>query len=468
MKTLMIDLGHGGTDSGAVSQGYFEKDIVLLIGRRVKELLKDYKPDMTRTTDKTLSNTTRINLIKNRYKYCISIHVNSGGGNGVEAIHSIKSNKGKELATKLVNNISKETGLPLRKTPVYSRTLSNGNDYYFMNRETGNTITVIVECFFIDSEDISLMNIESIARGISKGFIDFISKEIEPKGEVKLLTYNRPLVRGTKGKDVRELQEALVRLGYDPKGIDGHFGNGCDKAVREFQRKNGLSVDGSVGPATVNKINELLLGKPIQKKSKYYKLGDTHIIETTPDNISIEFLNNNLRNAGKYGINGTFYDTPRPHLRDSCWAIAIMNGKPIGGNSMFNSYNHSIKRGTLIYYQDGTIGQRKVNSINEFPKPHVWAIGGYTIVPYMDFKGEKMGSGINYKTAHTYIGYKGNKIYLIVKPNHMIHEITHITSTLNLDGCILLDGGGSSQLRHPDGSFHQSRRVNNAIILKEV
>lgn len=60
----------------------------------------------------------------------------------------------------------------------------------------------------------------------------------------------------TRGQYVTELQKLLVKKGYDPKGIDGVFGPGCDKAVRGFQKENTdiygkqLVVDGCVGQKT--------------------------------------------------------------------------------------------------------------------------------------------------------------------------------------------------------------------------
>ena len=58
------------------------------------------------------------------------------------------------------------------------------------------------------------------------------------------------LKKGSKGEYVYTLQRILVSKGYDPKGIDGIFGPGCDKAVRQFQKDNKLVVDGCVGPIT--------------------------------------------------------------------------------------------------------------------------------------------------------------------------------------------------------------------------
>ena len=59
---------------------------------------------------------------------------------------------------------------------------------------------------------------------------------------------------------VKDVQLALSRLGHDPNGIDGKYGPGTFKAVQEFQKANGLTVDGQVGPNTIKKMIEKLGG----------------------------------------------------------------------------------------------------------------------------------------------------------------------------------------------------------------
>lgn len=61
------------------------------------------------------------------------------------------------------------------------------------------------------------------------------------------------LKKGSKGSDVVKLQEALVKLGFNVVP-DGDFGNNTDKAVKEYQKNNGLVSDGIVGPDTYNEI----------------------------------------------------------------------------------------------------------------------------------------------------------------------------------------------------------------------
>ena len=55
---------------------------------------------------------------------------------------------------------------------------------------------------------------------------------------------------------VKALQQELEAQGYDPNGIDGTFGPGCEAAVKAFQKDKGLSVDGSVGLKTLHELQK--------------------------------------------------------------------------------------------------------------------------------------------------------------------------------------------------------------------
>lgn len=55
---------------------------------------------------------------------------------------------------------------------------------------------------------------------------------------------------GSSGEAVLELQKTLKSKGFDPGGLDGIFGPLTEKAVRSFQARMGIAVDGRVGPET--------------------------------------------------------------------------------------------------------------------------------------------------------------------------------------------------------------------------
>ena len=57
--------------------------------------------------------------------------------------------------------------------------------------------------------------------------------------------------QGATGEQVRVIQEKLKRWGYYDGAVDGIFGSATAKAVRYFQRTNGLAADGIVGKKTL-------------------------------------------------------------------------------------------------------------------------------------------------------------------------------------------------------------------------
>lgn len=57
--------------------------------------------------------------------------------------------------------------------------------------------------------------------------------------------------RGSSGETVRHIQEKLLDWGYYSGEVDGVFGSKTEEAVEYFQKKNGLAVDGKVGPETL-------------------------------------------------------------------------------------------------------------------------------------------------------------------------------------------------------------------------
>ena len=65
-----------------------------------------------------------------------------------------------------------------------------------------------------------------------------------------LMKAEAALKRGSKGDDVIAVQKRLKQWGYYSGAVDGIFGYATERAVRWFQEKNGLSVDGVVGEKT--------------------------------------------------------------------------------------------------------------------------------------------------------------------------------------------------------------------------
>lgn len=66
--------------------------------------------------------------------------------------------------------------------------------------------------------------------------------------------FTRTLYWGSSGNDVRTVQQKLSNWGYYKGAVDGQFGAATSEAVRKFQQKNGLRVDGLIGPATAKAL----------------------------------------------------------------------------------------------------------------------------------------------------------------------------------------------------------------------
>jgi len=60
--------------------------------------------------------------------------------------------------------------------------------------------------------------------------------------------------QGSTGETVRTIQTKLKRWGYYTGAVDGIFGSQTTAAVKYFQRTNGLTADGIVGPATLKAL----------------------------------------------------------------------------------------------------------------------------------------------------------------------------------------------------------------------
>lgn len=60
--------------------------------------------------------------------------------------------------------------------------------------------------------------------------------------------------QGSSGQTVKTIQTKLKNWGYYNGSVDGIYGSQTAEAVKYFQRSNGLTADGVVGPATLAKL----------------------------------------------------------------------------------------------------------------------------------------------------------------------------------------------------------------------
>ena len=196
VRKVIIDPGHGGTDSGATGNNLLEKDYNLLISKYMYDRFKELgiPVAITRDSDTTLSPTDRVNTILNKFGnssdvILISNHVNSGGGEGAEVIYALRNKD--TLAKNILNNIG-ATGQETRK--YYQRRLPSdtSKDYYFIHRNTGNLEPLIVEYGFIDNtKDVEFLkeNYKELAEAVISAVANYIGVPYTPPEGITTNTY---------------------------------------------------------------------------------------------------------------------------------------------------------------------------------------------------------------------------------------------------------------------------------------
>ena len=196
VRKVIIDPGHGGTDSGATGNNLLEKDYNLLISKYMYDRFKELGVPVaiTRDSDTTLSPTDRVNTILNKFGnssdvILISNHVNSGGGEGAEVIYALRNRD--TLAKRILENIG-AAGQETRK--YYQRRLPSdtSKDYYFIHRNTGNLEPLIVEYGFIDNtKDVEFLkeNYKELAEAVIAAVANYIGVPYTPPEGITTNTY---------------------------------------------------------------------------------------------------------------------------------------------------------------------------------------------------------------------------------------------------------------------------------------
>ncbi len=104
------------------------------------------------------------------------------------------------------------------------------------------------------------------------------------------------LNKGDKGDAVKTLQKRLKELGYYTLTPDGEYGSRTVEAVKAFQEKNGLTVDGVVGTTTLTKLNSSS-AIPAKEEEK-----DDGTLEKGDKGDAVKNLQKRLKELGYYTL----------------------------------------------------------------------------------------------------------------------------------------------------------------------
>lgn len=162
MKKIYVDIGHGGTETGAVNTAAKEEDINLIVGIELARQLKDagFLVKLSRGNNTEVSLAQRCNEA-NAWPadLFVSVHhnANDGRSDGYGIEHSINGGTGKQLAQYIAEEFAK---IGQNKCMgVYSRQSQTtpGKDYLYTIRNT-NMPAVTTEFAFMDSPDFSIVD----------------------------------------------------------------------------------------------------------------------------------------------------------------------------------------------------------------------------------------------------------------------------------------------------------------------
>lgn len=154
---FVIDASHGGSDNGVSGNNLVEKNYSLDVSKYIYNKLNNlgYSTTLVRSTDESLSNDDRISRILNAYGnknnvIVISNHLNEGNDEGVEIIYALRHDN--VLANDIASSLEK-SGVMVNK--VFQRRLPSdtSKDYYFIQRDTGNTIPISIYYGYVDNKN---------------------------------------------------------------------------------------------------------------------------------------------------------------------------------------------------------------------------------------------------------------------------------------------------------------------------
>lgn len=182
MKRLVIDLGHGGRDPGAIGPNKtHEADVVLAIGKELNELLKGCNLEIkfTRLSNKYLSLTERAKIANNfKADYFLSIHINSTKDNTVRGVEVWQYSNKNENLNKFSNGLCTDISKIFN---VRNRGLKLSKELLVLKNTT--MPAALIEVDFISNaqaeKDLKTnSNIKAVAIGIKNNLIKLFDLEV--------------------------------------------------------------------------------------------------------------------------------------------------------------------------------------------------------------------------------------------------------------------------------------------------
>ncbi|WP_278236516.1 L,D-transpeptidase family protein [Isoptericola sp. AK164] len=118
---------------------------------------------------------------------------------------------------------------------------------------------------------------------------------------------------GSRGAEVRELQERLVELGYFLPSVDGVFGPQTQQAVWALQKAAGLYRDAVVGPRTESALDDGVRPRTVSSSGKVVEIDlDRQLLLAVQDGRVVRAFNASSGNGETFEAKGRSYRATTP------------------------------------------------------------------------------------------------------------------------------------------------------------
>ena len=399
VRKVIIDPGHGGTDSGATGNNLLEKDYNLLISKYMYDRFKQLgiPVAITRDSDTTLSPTDRVNTILNKFGnssdvILISNHVNSGGGEGAEVIYALRNRD--TLAKRILENIG-ATGQETRK--YYQRRLPSdtSKDYYFIHRNTGNLEPLIVEYGFIDNtKDVEFLkeNYKELAEAVISAVANYIGVPYKAPNGLITNTY-------------------VVQKGDTLYSIANKLGT----TVSELKKENNLT-------SNTLQIGEVLR---IPTKEIYEEEEDVYIVQKGDTLYSIAMANNTTVDELKKANN----------LASNILSTGQLLKIP---SALLPESTYTVKKGDSLY----SIANKYNTTVEELKRINNLTSNTLSIGQVLKLPSDKASNVEKEENTISYTVQKGDSLYSIARKYSTtidkIKDLNNLTTNLLSIGQVLL------------------------------
>jgi peptidoglycan hydrolase-like protein with peptidoglycan-binding domain len=345
-------------------------------------------------------------------------------------------------------------------------------------------VFIFEDAFHDNEKEESLLlideNLKKIAIAKAKVICDFYKVKYveEKKEETKIILPTLKL--GSKGEDLKKLQQKLKDLGYVIT-VDGDFGIKTETVVKQFQKDNGLIDDGIVGKNTWSALDiakpKQATPTPIRKYEIIKEKNGINIVKINKQHLKkIDVI---LGKQPKETMASIYKRlSPKPSFLINGGLFGMSNGVSIStmfdeGQKIVSGYFSDFG---LYVKQDGSYGFDNFNNVKDI-KDFIGASPTLIIngVKSVDLKGLTKDKGFtDVRHPRTCIAIDENYFYLIIvdgrkigKKGMNINELVDFGLKMKFQFMINLDGGYSSQLLGQDGKlineYYEGRAIDNAI-----